>query len=771
MNRASKKSRMRRTITIGSAFAGVLLLLAIVAFFNASSVVDARKQGLLQQKVHQFVSRWVGELKKGAFPSSDYTLESVEIRAAMAGVNIIRRAKTDDLSTALPRPAGAGLGWSFSFGDQTSSKYSAQDEINKENVGFLQPAWVYETPESPRNIQATPIYTGKFLVLRDSRGQVVALDPVSGEERWQFAPVESGSISRGLNYVHSGSPGAGQILFSSGGRLYSLDAFTGLLNETFGSDGSVVIGYESRTAPLVDNGTVIVASYRPGLHAYSLEDGEHIWSLDINTGRTYDRRRALLVSLPHYPSSARPWGGMALDSQRNLVFVSTSDPGPVGIGIDRSGNNAPANSVVAVDTKSGNIRWVFQDVAHDLWDLDIAAPPILGSIEREGQLVDVVFVSTKSGNLFIVDRETGAPVFDLHQRRAPISRIPGERTAPYQHDPVLPQPFGSATFDLNRITNIGLRNSAFVSAQIESATYGFFPAHRPNRPTVFFGLHGGASQLGAAFNPITREIFVSSSHVPAMITLVESNLEMAETLGDSRGAALWKDHCASCHGSFFQGTEIAPTLRGEVFSYSLEGFANMLDTGIREMPAVDGLSSSDIAILHGFLSSSLHEEVSEAGSGMSEIDPTLLVRQPYKFLRDHEGYPGSRPPWGTLTAYNADTGTIRWQVPLGRYDELLDRGIPQTGTQNVGGPIVTAGGLVFVSGTLDNLIRAFDAETGAELWEYRLPFVGSASPMTFDHEGVQYLVIPATGGGVLSQYNSDVETGSSFVTFRLDSDA
>lgn len=248
------------------------------------------------------------------------------------------------------------------------------------------------------------------------------------------------------------------------------------------------------------------------MQGYNIITGERLWSLPIRDPKPTSRA----ADLPSKFTGGRPWGGMAVDAGRGIAYIATSNPSPTLIGVDRPGDNTTSVSVIAVDVHKGRIIWTFQEIAHDLWDLDLPASPILTSITRGGRKIDVVATVTKYGNTLLLDRLTGNPIFDYRLRRAPTSLVPGERTAPYQPDLDLPEPFARQVFSINDVTNIGSKNRQAVLDQLSGSNYGFFMPHEPGVQTVFYGLHGGAEWPGAGVDPERGLLYVAGSNVPSM---------------------------------------------------------------------------------------------------------------------------------------------------------------------------------------------------------------------------------------------------------------
>ncbi|HUE13280.1 MAG TPA: PQQ-binding-like beta-propeller repeat protein, partial [Planctomycetaceae bacterium] len=360
------------------------------------------------------------------------------------------------------------------------------------------------------------------------------------------------------------------------------------------------------------------------------------------------------------------------DVERSLVFAGLGSAAFDFYGGDRRGANLFANCTIALDAKTGARVWHFQTLHHDLWDHDLPVYPNLVTVTRAGKKIDAVAQVTKTGFVFLFDRETGKPLFTVEEKPVFASDVPGEEASRTQPIPVKPSPFATQFFDETNVTNIGRANRESTLAQLRKIRTG--PAFQPPslKGTVAVpGLLGGANWSGASFDPASGLLYVNSNNLPNVITLAKSK-------------------------------------PGKAYRYGPYGHTGYIQ------------------------------------------------------IRDHEGYPGIKPPWGVLNAVNLNTGEFAWQVPLGEYVELTARGVAQTGTENIGGTIVTAGGLVIVAATKDERIHAFDKQTGKLLWEHALPAGGYATPSTYMVNGRQYMVIAAGGAGKM-----ETKAGDAFVAFAL----
>ena len=413
-----------------------------------------------------------------------------------------------------------------------------------------------------------------------------------------------------------------------------------------------------------------MGTFRPSIEAYDIESGKLYWKYYLrDIDKKFFRSRDFI--------GGNPWGGISADKKNGIVFLTTGNPKPNYVGTLRPGKNLFSNSLIAFDVRNKKKLWHFQETCHDIWNFDIAAPPILTTINRNGKRIDVVVALTKLGNTIMLDRFTGEPIFEYEKKLAPVSKLPGEKTCAYQPSFKLPEPFSKNVFKKEDVTNRSDADREFVMSQVDNSNYGFFSTHELNKYTITYNLSGGAQWTGGSIDPYKNILYVTANEIPYKL-MVSASYDITKN-----------------------------------FEYN----------------------------------------VNVAKSEM---------------LKDLSGYPGIKPPWGTLTALNLNNGKIIWQVPLGYYKELKSQNAKDTGTENYGGATATAGGLIFVGGTLDKLIRAFDSENGKELWSYELPYVGSAPPTSYEVNGEQYIIIPATGGFSLQKlYPKIVELGDAFVAFKI----
>jgi len=623
--------------------------------------------------------------------------------------------------------------WPVSSGDPLGRRYSPLDEVNRSNVSRLEPAWVYRTGDMttrpPSTIQCTPIVVDGTLYLTTPGLKVVALDAGSGRRLWEFDPFEGRAgrgVNRGVTFWRDGTES--RIFTVAGPYLYALDPSSGRPNEAFGEAGRV----DLRLGLDREASTLSVTANSPGV---VFEDllilgsvvGEgptpaapgHVRAFDVRTGG----RRWVFHTIPHpgepghetWPpdawktvGGANAWGGFTLDIERGLVFFGTGSASYDHWGGNRIGQNLYANSVVALRARTGGRVWHFQAVHHDLWDYDLPCPPVLVKVRRGEQEVAAAAQATKMGHLFLLDRATGEPLFPVEERPVPRSAVPGEESWPTQPFPTRPPPVAQQRFTPEEATDLSPEAREAVRERLASMRTGdvFLPPG-PEPSVVLPQFNGGNEWGGSAFDPASGLLYVNASN--------EAELTHLGGLAGRASAA--------------EIEEVLATGRGQMPS-----FASLSALERRALAALLLGDGADQAVDTRAIELSFAAEIPWVATGHNE-------------LRDPEGFPVNQRPWGTLTAVDLGAGAIRWQVPLGTYPELEARGLPPTGTFNIGGPLVTAGGLVFIGAAMDERFHAFDAETGDLLWEYPMEAGGYASPATFEVDGRQHVVIAAGGGG------------------------
>jgi quinoprotein glucose dehydrogenase len=682
--------------------------------------------------------------------------------------------------------------WRVYQGDDGSNQYSVLDQINKDNVGALEVAWIYHTGDrrgyDRSQIQCNPIIVDSVLFGTSPQLKALALHAGTGQLIWSFDPFEAGAdpqgVNRGVAYWEEGD--GRRLLFTAGPYLYALDARTGQPVPTFGEDGRV----DLRDGLGRDVSNLSVRANAPGrvyrdlvILGSSLSEGPrtapgHIRAYNVRTGAI----AWTFHTIPHpgefgyetwpedawqYIGGANNWTGMSLDAERGVVYIPTGSPAFDFWGGNRHGENLFGNSILALDAATGERVWHYQLVRHDLWDRDPPAPPNLVTVEHDGRRIDAVAQITKSGHVWLLDRDTGEPLFPVEELEVPASDLKGEQAWPTQHFPAKPPPFARQTFTEADVSDLTPETQAYLRQRLEGVRMGgqFIPPSTDGI-VIFPGFDGGGEWGGAAFDPATGLLYVNSNEMPWILTMVELPTSYGFSLY-AMGKHTYAVHCAVCHGPDRQGDaqNTYPSLLNVDEKYTEVEVQQLLKTGRGFMPAFDFLTEREKEGITAFLFGQGEDE--EFGSRVvEETNEHPAQASPYshtgynRFL-DPDGYPAVKPPWGTLNAIDLNKGEIVWTVRLGEFPELTARGIPQTGTENYGGPVVTAGGLLFIGATKDEMFRVFDKDTGDVLWETKLPAGGYATPATYMLGGKQYVVI-AAGGGKMG-----TKSGDAYVAFAL----
>jgi len=652
----------------------------------------------------------------------------------------------------------SGADWPTYGGTPADIRYSNLKQINRTNVSRLEVAWTYDAAEGRGDSQTQPIVVGGVLYGVTPRHKVVALHAATGELLWQFdSGVPGRGPNRGVVYWASGSDR--RVFAAVQSYVYALDAATGKPIPTFGKDGRIDLREDLGRNP--QQQSVILTT--PGIVFKDLliVGGRNPEALPAPPGnmRAYDVRTGKLRwtfhTIPHpgeagyetwpkdawtYSGAANNWAGMALDEKRGIVYVPTGSAASDFYGFDRIGDDLFANCLLALNAATGERIWHFQAVRHDLWDRDFPSPPALVTVKHDGKTVDAVAQTTKQGWVYLFDRVTGKPLFPIEYRKYPASDVPGESAAEMQPLPVRPAPYARQLLTEDLLTNRTPAIHQWALDQFKNLHSGgqFVPLTVGKETVIFPGFDGGAEWGGSAFDPETGLLYVNANDLPWTSSL-------AENKGGNSGKQLYLTNCADCHGDNMAGAPPQmPSLIGIGTKRQPAEISAIIRQGAGRMPSFPNLSRLDLSALVDYLAAGENKEL--APSAAVANAPRYRFTGYHKFL-DPDGYPAVVPPWGTLNAINLNTGEYAWRIPLGEYPALAAAGVKDTGSENYGGPIVTAGGLVFIAATnYDRKFRAFDKLTGKLLWETTLPMAGNATPATYEVGGRQFIVIYATGG-------------------------
>jgi quinoprotein glucose dehydrogenase len=607
--------------------------------------------------------------------------------------------------------AGADKDEWASYGrDPGGQRYSPLKEINRSNISRLKIAWTFRTGDAyqpkhskPTAFETTPLYVDGTLYVGTPLGRVIALDPLSGKQKWAFHSHIDKDLGFG-DYSHRGvstwKPKNGRrriYIATIDARLIALDAATGAPCSGFGDNGTINLreglripvrpdrlsDYEETSPPAVIGNTIVIGSAIADNNRTDQPSGE-VRAFDTVTGKL----KWKWDPMPGYPKTGagNAWSIIAADPARNLVFVPTGSASPDYYGGERPGDNLYANSVVALRADTGERVWHFQTVHHDLWDYDVATPPMLFEMTRDGVKIPAIAIGSKTGNVFILNRETGKPIFGVEERPVPKSDVPGEVAAATQPFPLKPDPITPQKSSVDDAWGMDDADRQWCRDEISKLRTGPIFSPPSVQGSLFLpGNVGGMNWGGFAYDAARGLLILASNHLAAEVRLIP---------------------------------------RAEFDEHELEG---------RRL-------NGDWEFAH------------QTGT------PYGMMR---RFLLSPKGVPCTAPPWGTLIAIKAATGEKAWEVPLGKLSSKLPE---KWGSVSLGGPIATAGGLVFVAGTLDPSIYAFDAETGKQLWRGELPTSARATPMTYrGPDGKQYLLICAGG----HQPAGDQPLGDYVVAFSL----
>ncbi|MEY2918029.1 MAG: hypothetical protein RIS73_1743, partial [Bacteroidota bacterium] len=690
-------------------------------------------------------------------------------------------------------------GWQVYGGNNEHNHYSSLTEIDTNNVAGLKAAWIYHTNDTDRltQIQVNPIIVDGIMYGVSPKLKLFALDAATGTEKWTFDPAAFANaddskakyyfainVCRGVTY-YRGNKDDQRIFYAAASNLYCVDALTGKPINSFGDKGKIDLHndlgrevknlYLACTSPGIIYKDLIIVGSRvmedaaaaPGhIRAYDVHSGKLRWIFHTipQPGEpgyeSWDNKEAY-----KHIGGANAWAGFSMDEKKGIVYAPVGSASYDFYGGKRTGDNLFANCVLALDAATGKRIWHYQTVHHDIWDRDLPTAPALVTITKDGKKIDALAQPTKTGFIFLLDRNTGKPIYPINETAVPsISELVGEK-------PSLTQPMPTLSFTRQLLTEKDLNSIVPDSSyqDIKKRLKGYKTGNIYNPPSrqgtvIFPGTDGGAEWGGPAYDPTTGILYINANEIPWVLTMVDvKNAVTTNETNFMAGQRLYAASCMGCHGPERTGAGNNPSLIGVNKKYNEEQLIRLLSAGRRMMPAFNQLAENEKKAIASFILDNESMEKEKFIAVPKAEDEWL--KMPYtstgynKFLTK-EGYPAVAPPWGTLNAINLNTGQLIWKETLGDYPELKAKGI-HSGTENYGGPAVTAGGLLFIAATSDAKMRAFNKRTGKLLWETDLPACGYATPSVYEVNGRQFIVI-ACGGGKLGK-----KSGDAYIAFAL----
>ena len=665
-------------------------------------------------------------------------------------------------------------GWSDYGGSTDSMQYSALKQIDKSNIQRLELAWSYQVPGTSSRFGASPLIAGGIIYLRGANNSLVALDASSGKQIWDH-PVNGNPTDRGLNYWESKDHSDRRLIFAANSYLQEINAATGVTINTFGKDGRVDLrqglGRDPKTIRNIQSSTpgrvfenLIILGSAPGegygsapgdIRAYDVLSGKLIWTFHTIPYPGEFGYETWPKDAWKTGGGTNVWGEISIDEKRGIAYFPVGSPTYDFYGADRVGQNLFGDCLLALDARTGKRLWHFQLVHHDLWDYDPTAAPKLLTVRHNGKPVDIVAQPTKFGFVYVFDRATGEPLWPIEERPVPKSDVPGEQSWPTQPFPTAPPPFARQKFTIDDINPYvdAKERERLRNILLNARNEGLFTPPALRDTIDMPGELGGNNWGGSAADPETGMLFVRSANAPTLhkLSLNPPRRRLMGATPEQQGHALFSERCEGCHGANRNGV-VPPKVLG------LEKFKATVSGGQGEMPGFPDLSPQDLNALAAYVDNPAAGAFSQTPQPASP-PPSGQVRYytPYGTLNADNGLPAIGPPWSTLTAYDLNAGTIRWQVPLGIVPKLAAKGIRDTGSYHPtrNGLVATAGGLIFVGTWSDRTVRAYDKDTGRVLWEKELESNPEGIPAVYEQNGRQYVVFAARTGRVFDNVGAD----------------
>jgi quinoprotein glucose dehydrogenase len=638
--------------------------------------------------------------------------------------------------------------------------------------------WSYMAPTAGRfgRFGFNPVIVDGVMYTLGADYSLVALDAATGKEIWNH-PNPTGITSRGINYWESKDRSDRRLIFSSNSYLQEVDARTGAQITTFGDSGKVdlrvglgrdpksILSIQSGTPGRVFEDTVILGSATgedygspPGdIRAYNVLTGKLIWTFHTVPHPGEPGYETFPPDAWKYAGGTNDWGGMTLDEKRGIVYTPIGSTTYDFYGADRKGADLYSDCLLALDARTGKLKWYFQFVHHDLWDYDPTTSPKLLTVNHDGKMVDIVAQATKQGFLFAFDRETGKPLWPIEERPVPQSDVPGEQSWPTQPFPTQLPPFARQKItvdDVNPYITDPADRERVKEWIANSRHTGLFDPPAFTDVLEPAGNNGGANWGAAATDPESGRLFILSKDAPTMIKLVGQPPRAGGNASiEVRGRQAYEDKCLTCHGIDRMGhAGFSPALVDAPSRLGDDAIAKIVHDGRATMPPQPDLAKDQVDAIIAYLKNpdAGDHPPPGAGRGRPEVAPPVTPGTRYwtgyGTMDAANGLPAIGPPWSTLTAYDMNKGTILWQVPFGETKSLAEKGAANTGSYwPRGGPVATAGGIVFGGSGSDRTVRAYDTDTGKVLWEYELKGAPDGVPAVYEANGREYVVFCVRG--------------------------
>jgi quinoprotein glucose dehydrogenase len=665
--------------------------------------------------------------------------------------------------------------WAEYLGGADRNHYSTLTQINPANVDQLKVAWEYNLPDSGQ-MQVNPIISKGILYGVSSTVQAFALDAATGKEIWRFGdPLKNwASTSRGVSYWTNGIEK--RILYTAGPNLWALDAETGKPIPSFGDQGKIDLHLGlpfiaankfiiSNTPGTIYHNLIIMpvrlsegADAAPGdIRAFDVITGKLVWTFHTipYPGEKGFESWPKDAYLNTHTGAANNWAGMAVDTERGILFVPTGSAGYDFYGGNRKGSNLFSNCLLALDAKTGKRLWHFQTTHHDLWDRDLPAPPNLITVNHNGKKRAAVAQITKQGFVFLFDRISGKPLFPILEKKVKGSLLAGEKAWLTQPFPTIPKPYARLSSEIqNTDINPYAENKEELLKTLATLNKGWHDAPSEKGNLILPGFDGGGEWGGAAADP-DGILYVNSNEMGWIQKMVP-----AKSNSSNPGEKAYQTNCQSCHGANKRGNPMSgyPSLVDISSKRTKPYLQQLIINGKGMMPGFSQLSKEDRENILSYILNEVPKEVASS-SAKGYISPYQMTG--YNKFLDSKGLPALSPPWGTLNAIDLNTGKYLWKIPFGDEPALAQRGITGTGAENYGGPIVTASGLLIIGAAKDGKLRIYASKTGKLLRTITLPAAAFATPSTYSVDGKQYIVI-ACGGTKLG-----TPKGNKYVAFSL----